>query len=405
MPLYVFIARDAQGKQIHGTQDAVSEYAAIKILQGRNLIITKIVDSTTDIQNKIKEKKKGHRKAKPDDLLFLCRQLAILLEAGIPLLRSLDVISSQIESIQLNDAIDRMKNDIRAGSSLKEAVAKNPKIFPSLWAFLIEAGETSGNLPMVLNQLADHLEANIQLKKKVISAMIYPAVLMGVAFGALLVFMLKIIPIFEKLFKSFNAQLPPLTAAVIVMSQFFQHYFIFMVVGVTVGIYLLKRYLNTPGGRRSLDKFMLKLPVAGALVKDSVLARISINLSTLTHSGVNLLEGIQITARAAGNTVFEEALIAAGNQVQQGKTLSMSLQQQNLFSPIMIHMIMIGEESGRLSDMMGRIAKYHEDKVDVFLSRLSTLIEPFVMLFVGGIIGLLVVAMFLPIMSMSTSIK
>ena len=404
MTLYLYTARDANGKMIQGTQDAGSEFAAIKILQNKNLLITKIVDAAQASQAAKSKVIKKHRRAKTDDLLFFCRQLAILLEAGIPLLRSLEILVSQVQSIQLTTALENLKADIKAGSSFKDAVAKNPKVFPSLWAYLIEAGETSGNLPLVLTQLANHLETSLNLKKKMISALVYPAILVCVSIGAVLVFLLKIIPVFERLFKSFHAELPALTQGVIDLSQFFQHYFVFVAAGVAAVVYFGKRYIATSDGRRNADRLVLKLPAFGGFIRDGIVARITTNLATLVQSGVNLLESLHITSRAAGNTVFEEALSITANDVQQGKTLAASLDQHNLFSPIVINMIAIGEESGKLADMLTRVAKQYDEKVDVFISRLSTIIEPIVMVIVGGVVGVLVVAMFLPIMSLSQTI-
>ncbi|HTL71617.1 MAG TPA: type II secretion system F family protein [Candidatus Eisenbacteria bacterium] len=405
MPIYLYAARDAEGRVVEGKQEAASEYLAVRILQSRGLLITRIVDSAAELKVDKKKGRKRHQRVKSEDLLFFVRQSAILLDAGVPLLKAVTMLTTQIESEKLFRALDRVKDEMRAGSSLKAALAKDPKVFPPMWTFLIEAGETSGNLPLVLNQLADHLEASINLKKKVASALVYPAVLVVLTFAAVLVFLLKIIPVFAKLFANFNAKLPPLTLAVIAVSDFARAYFFYVVVAAVAGVYFLRRYSRTPGGRRVLDRFIIRIPVFGELMRDSILARIAINLSTLVKSGVNLLKSIEITARASGNAIYETALENIEQEIQQGKTLSAALGDSALFPPILISMIAIGEESGRLAEMLERVAKYHESRVDVFLGRLSTLIEPLVLVLVGGFVGLLVVSMFLPIFSLSNVIK
>lgn len=406
MPSYFYTARDSKGGIVHGKQEAESEYLAIRVLQSRNLVITDITDANTQFKASQKKKnKKRHKRVKAEDLLFFIRQTSVLLDAGIPLLRSVGVIEAQIESERLYTAILVIKDDMRAGLTFKDALAKHPKVFPGLWAFLIEAGESSGNLPLILHQLADHLEASMNLKKKMTSALIYPTILVSLSLAAVLVFMLKIIPVFAKLFANFNAKLPPLTMAVIATSNFFQRYFVLMVVLTFAGIYLARRYIATPAGRRNADSLLINLPMFGPLIRDSILARISINLSTMVKSGVNLLKSIEICSKVAGNTLYESALENVGQDIQQGRTLSGSLAENELFAPMMVHMIAIGEESGKLPEMLERVAKYYAERVDVFLERLNTLIEPVVLVLVGGLVGILVVSMFLPIFTLSNVIK
>ena len=407
MPVYIYTARDSgTGNTVHGNQEADSEYAAIRILQSRNLLIFKIASANLDLATATRShRQKRHKKARSKDLLFFVRQTATLLIAGVPVLRALEIIVSQVDSQSLQEALKSVIEDIKAGSTFRGALSKHPKIFPSLWVFLIEAGETSGNLPMVLNQLADYIEAGTNLKTKIVSAMVYPSVVIGVAIVAVLVFMLKLIPIFSKLFSSFNAKLPPLTLVVISVSEFFQHYILYLALVVGVAAYFLKRYINTPSGSKALDRLMLKIPIFGELVRDIILARISITLSTLTQSGVNLLESIDISSRAAGNSLYESALKNVGHDIQQGKSLSTSLAENALFPPMVVQMVMVGEESGQLPDMIKRVAEYYQLRVDIFVSRLGTLIEPIILVVVGGFVGVLVVAMFLPIFTLSSVVK
>ncbi len=403
MTVYNYKARDTKGHVLAGFQEASNETEVVKILQSNGLLVTSIATGAT---SSIRQgKRKRHRGIKLDDYLVFTRESATLLEAGIPLLRAIEVITEQIESQKLHDALLEVLKDIRSGSTLKDAIAKQPKVFPSLWVYLIEAGEVSGNLVMVLGQIANNLESSINLRKKLVSALAYPAVLVCVAVGAVFVFLLKIIPVFDALFKSMNAKLPFLTQVVIDLSRFLQHYFFFAVIGVGALAYFLKRYVATDAGRRQLDTFVLRLPVFGRLVQDSILARIMINFATLTKSGVSILQTVEISARASGNSVYRDSLEKTRLDIQQGKTMSASMAESALYSPLVIHMIMIGEESGKLADMLQKIAKYYDAKVEVFLGRLGVLIEPLILILIGGVIGFLVVAMFLPILSLSQIVK
>ncbi|MCG3176037.1 MAG: Type II secretion system protein F [Candidatus Omnitrophica bacterium] len=404
MPVYGYQARDAQGKVVAGVQEAASESSAVRILQSRDLIVTRLTPLSSDSQRKTKAKRK-HRKVKSEDLLFFIRQEATLLDAGIPLLRSIEIIANQVNSLRLLEALEKVKHDIRSGTSLRDSLSRHPKIFPPLWIHLIEAGETSGNLPLVLDQLATNLEANMNLRKKLVSAMVYPAVLIAIAIGAVLVFLLKIIPIFSKLFKMFNAKLPAITVVVIGISDFLRVYFLPIFGALLVAGFFAKRYLDSPAGRAFRDRTVLRIPLFESFVRDGILARVSINLATLIKSGVNLLKSIEIVSQISGNTVYQAALLNVSHDVQQGKSLSGALAQNSLFPPMMVDMIMIGEESGRLPDMMSRVAKYYEDRVDTFIGRISTLIEPVILVFIGALVGFLVVAIFLPIFSLSTVVK
>jgi type IV pilus assembly protein PilC len=406
MPIFHYTARDENGKLVQGTQEADDESSAVRQLQAKNLLVTKVVPAAVAaVGGVIQKPKKKHRKVKPEDMLFFVRQTATLLEAGIPLFRAIDIISEQVDSETLQKVIGQLKDDIRAGTTLKEAIAKNPKVFPRIWVFLIEAGEASGNLPLVLHQLADNQEAAMNLRKKIVTAMVYPSVVILVAIVAVLVFLLKVIPIFAQIFDDFGAELPPLTKGVILVSNFFQKTFLFFLAGFFLSGYLFKKYASTQGGRRSVDAFVLRLPIFGEFAKDTILARIAINFSTLIASGVNLLKSIEITSHASGNTLFETALNNASLDVQQGKPLSAALAQSPLFPAIMIHMIRVGEESGKVPDMMAQVGKYYTTRVDVFVSRLGTLIEPAILVIIGGIVGVLVIAMFLPIFNLGSVIN
>ncbi len=406
MPLYSYTARDSSGKSVHGTQEATSESAAVKILQGQGLLITQIADSTRRKMELARDhRKKRRQRVKSNDLLFFIKQIAALLEAGISLIRAVELISMQVESERLFQSLEKIKEDLRAGSTFKDAMAKHPKVFPPLWQFLIEAGETSGQLPFTLDQMARHLEADLRLKSKIISALIYPALLSCVAVAAVFVFLLFVVPTFSKLYESVHAKLPPLTLMTIAISRLLAYSFPYLVVAVGLGIYAFKRYIKTPTGRRNFDGALLRIPVFGGFIADSILAGIAINLSTLIKSGINLLKSIELTGHASGNAVYEAALNNAALEIRQGKTLASALGASPAFSTLVVHMITVGEESGKLEEMMGWVAKYYEAKVDDFVARLSVLIEPIILIFIGGVVFVIVASMYLPIFSLGSSMK
>lgn len=404
MPLFAYQARQADGKTVTGTQEAGSEADAVRILQGRGLLVTRVSPLAAESHTRARAKRR-HRRVKTEDLLFFIRQEATLLEAGIPLLRSIEIITHQINSQRLLEVLDKVKHHISSGSQFSESLARYPGVFPPLWSYLIEAGEVGGNLPLVLGQLATNLETNMSLRKKFVSALVYPAFLMVIAVGAVFFFLHSLIPIFSSLFKSVNAQLPAITLLVISLSDFLRAYFPLIAGTIAVGVFVLRRQLRTPAGRALADRLILRVPFVEGLVRDGILARVSINLSTLIKSGVNLLKSIEIVAQISGNTVYQTALLNVSHDVRQGKALSSALAQNGLFPSLMVDMILIGEESGRLPDMMSRVAKYYEERVDTLIGRMSTLIEPVILVLVGAVVGFLVVAIFMPIFSLSTVVK
>lgn len=409
MPIYRYTGRDQNGKLIEGTEEASGENEAARTLQGRGILVTKISNTIALGQRAAAAqktlKKRRHRRVKQEDLLFFVREMGVLIDAGVTVVRALDLISEQIRSERLFKILEAIKGDIRAGMTLKDAFAQHPKAFPRVWVSLIEAGETSGHLSAVLTQMAIHLEASINLNKKIISALIYPSVLICASIGAVLIFMLKIIPIFADLFKSFNAELPLLTRVLMIMSDFLRQNTLYFFVMMAVAFYFFKRWTASAQGRAVIDRLMLRLPVVGPFVSDTVIARISMNMATLLQSGVNILLAIEVCSDVAGNSLFRDAFRGISHEIRQGKTFSACLQGNLLFPPFMVQMAVIGEESGKLPAMMSRAAEYYTDRVDVFVGRLGVVIEPAILLFVGGIIGILAVAMFLPLIRMSAAIR
>ncbi len=403
MPTYRYDARNDKGVALHGVIEEESEAKAIAILQERGLLLTKISLNVSAVKSKRVTTR--HKRVKQKDLLFFLNNLAVLLDAGIPIIRALEIISEQVASQRLSQIVLDIKNDINAGNTLKEAMLKHPRYFPSFWSFVIEASEASGTLSKGLMHLGKNLEINIKIKSKVVSATAYPALVLLVTLGAGVIFMFKVIPTFAKLFQSFNAKLPAFTLFVISISDFLRNYFLWIAALIAAVVVALRQYFSTPGGRRILDQTLLSTPILGAAVSDVIHARTNIILATLTRSGLNLLRCLEIAAHTSGNTLFREGLNTASVEVQKGKALNVALAENPIFSTMMIQLVMIGEESGRLPDMFEKIAVHYEGQIDTTITRLSTLIEPVSIVFAALIVGPLVVAMYLPLFNIANLVK
>lgn len=404
MPDYTYKGRNEDGRAVDGVITAISEDAAIKQVLALGITINTLKERVEQQINPAtvkKKKSKTRKKVKGEDLHLFTTELATLLDSGVSLVRSLEIVSTQIRSEKLAYAVKTLSNDIKSGSTLKDAMARHPKVFPAVWEHIIDAGEMSGKLPFVLAELGRSLAMIEGIKKKVVSALIYPSVLICVAIGAILLFMTKIIPVFATLFEQFDKELPAITQAVIGLSEFLQKGFIYYSLGSVCAFLLLRSYFTTERGKDWLHRTVLKLPVVGSLLKDAIIARISVNLAILIRSGVNFVQALDVTAKTSGNRVFENALQKIMEEVKSGVMLSEAMMNQPLFSVMMTQMLTVGEEIGKIDEMLSKIGEYYESRVNVFADRLGTLIEPAIMVIVGTIVGILVIAMFLPMFTMS----
>lgn len=402
MPVYLYTARNHEGKNVQGNQEAPNEPAAISILQSNGLYVTQIVNTAVTAKTKIQSRRRLHRRISSEDLLFFIGQTANLLLVGIPFVRALEVIADQTESAGMLKVIQEMIVNVKAGSTFKDAMARHPKVFPFYWSYLIEAGELSGTLPQILSQLAKNIEATQNLKKKIVSALVYPSILIAASMGAIVFFMVFIVPIFSNLFKGFGAQLPPLTLFVVNVSNFMKKYFPLLLGTAVVLFFVLRRYFATPNGTRILHTALLRIPAVGAATGDIIHARICIILSMLIRSGLSFLKSLEVTANVSGNYVYETALNNIKLDVQQGRSLSSSLAENPLFLPMFVNLVRIGEESGKLPEMIEKASEYFQSRVDIFAGRVGILIEPIIMVTVGGVIGVIAVSLFMPIIKLST---
>jgi type IV pilus assembly protein PilC len=404
MPFFKYVARDRSGKLIEEIREVISQEDLVNSLQARGYYIISIGPAPQERSVK-KVQRRYHRGVKTFDLIMFSKELATLLSSGVTLIKSLDILCKQIESQTLLQAVEQVKKDVEGGYTFQNALKKHTRIFSDFWIHLIETGEASGHLPQSLEQLAEYLGESAELRKKITSAMVYPVILICVAIGAISVFMLKIIPIFSEIFRGFNVELPLLTRIVIGFSNIIRHYFFMVAVSATVVVFAIKKYISTEIGRSQFDTIKLKLPIIGPVIKEIATERFASGLSTLLKSGVPILHALDIAERTCGNKVIEKEIHEIKQAVRDGKGIAQVMQNSSFFSPMVIQMISVGEEIGELGKMLERISVFYKERVNTFISRLTTMFEPLVLVFMGVVVGVLVVSMFMPIFSISSAIK
>jgi len=410
MPDFLYKARDAEGNLVQGTMVAESDGEMIDILQRRGLLITAVeqIVSQRKMQQVKLNIKSGIRlshRVKNDDLCVFARQMGTLLNAGVPLLRSLTVLAKQTSSLPLQEAIERIKEDIQGGSTLKDALDKHPKVFSKFWVNLVGTGEASGQLPSVLEQIAQYFESSGELQRKMTSAMMYPAILMTVCTGAILVFVMKIVPVFADMFTQMGAELPAMTQMIVNISKILRTFLIPIIVGLPFAILFIGKILNTSQGRLVFDHVRLRMPVFGSLFRNIAITNFARGLGTMIASGVPILYALEIVTKTVGNKVIEDSLEVVKDSVRDGKTIAEPLEQSGVFPPMVILMVSVGEETGELADMLKHVADFYESRVTMMVERLSAMLEPFMLVFMGVVVGFLVVAMFLPVFKLTTSMK
>lgn len=341
------------------------------------------------------------------DLVIFTRQFGTMINAGLPLIQCLEILSTQSENAALRKAVGEIKVQVEGGSTFSDALRKHPKVFDDLYINMVHAGEVGGLLDTILARLSKHIEKAMKLKGQIKSAMVYPAAIVGIATIVITVLMIWVIPVFEKMFKEMSGgkmALPGPTQLVIDMSNFCQSYW-YMILGVIIAaVTVFKKYYATTNGRYNIDKFALKLPVFGDLIRKAAVAKFTRTLGTLITSGVPLLEALSICAKTSGNKVIEGTLMEARVSISGGKTISEPLAKSEVFPKMVTHMISVGESTGALDNMLGKIADFYEDEVDQAVTNLTALLEPMMMVFLGVTVGFIVIAMYLPIFSMASAI-
>lgn len=403
MPTFLYSARDRTGAVQHGHLDAVNEEEVVALLQNRGLIVTGISRKESQISQAASRRsaRRLHGGVTADDKVLFCQQLATLLDAGVPLLKSLEVICAQVESRSLLVAVEQMRQEIEGGRTFHEAMAKHPRIFTTFWINLVQNGEASGHLGQALKQLVSYLESVRDLQSKAMTALTYPMVLVVAAAIAVAIFVLKIIPVFMGIFSSMNVELPMLTQVIVAFSRAAQRYGIFIAAGLFGLGWLLREFLRTEQGQWLMDRLVLRIPVFNQLFVQLQLAQFARGLGTLLESGVPILFSLDIMEHGATNKVYGRAIGEVKEFVREGKTMAAPMEQTGLFPPMVVQMVQVGEEIGELDKMLDRIARYYEQRVGTFIDRLSVLFEPIAIAVMTVVIGTLVVAMFLPIFKLA----
>ena len=408
MPTFTYIARDNLGVAHSGQLDGVSEDDVVGMLQRRGLLVTSI--SKRDLAQVAKmtadrSERRMHARVTTDDQVLVCQELATLVDAGVPLLRSLEVVMAQVESRSLLNALEQVHHDVASGSTLVAALQKHPAVFSKLWLNLAGTGEASGHLAQALQQLAVHFEADRHLQNEAKTALTYPMFLIFAAVMVCAVFVYWLIPKFSGMFSSMGMQLPLLTRIVMGISDAARRYFVVGVAAIGAAVFALRRYLRTEVGQWTRDRMVLRLPMFSILIHYVQLAEFARGLHTLLESGVPLLSTLEILESSATNRLFGQAVGRVKDQVREGKPMAEPMAATRMFPPIVVQMVQVGEEIGELAKMSGRIAKYYEERVSYFVARLSRLFEPIAILVMAVIVLFIVLSIFLPIFQMSTTMK
>ncbi len=401
MPIFLYKAKNKAGRKAKGDLDAPN-------LEMAELMLNKKGYSDIKIKPKPKDLLEGtflEGRVKDRDKVVFSRQFATMINSGVPILQSLQVMCEQTENDKLRRKLYEVRKDVEGGSSLYEALTKHRDVFDDLYIHMVNAGEAGGVLDTVLTRLAEYIEKFASLKSKVKSAMIYPAIIAVVAVMVMVIILVFVIPTFEKMFSEFGSALPLPTQVVINISRFVQDNILIMILSLIFSAIILRFFYRWEKGKIIMDKFILFVPVFGPLLRKVAVAKFSRTLSTMVSSGVPILQSLDIVAKTIGNKTIESGVLNAKQSISEGQTLNEPLDRTGVFPPMVIHMISIGESTGSLDYMLNKIADFYDDEVDVAVSSLTSMIEPIMIVLLGGIVGGLVISMYLPIFKMAGTIS
>jgi len=393
MQAFAFSGRNRGGEAINGERQAESLEAAVAALRREQILITRI----DPVKVKAVRVPKAGGKVPAKSLAIFTRQFSVMIDAGLPLVQCLDILGRQEPHKKFAVTILKTREDVESGMSLADAMRKHPKTFDALFTNMIQAGEAGGILDTILKRLATYIEKNVKLISQVKSAMIYPVAVIIIAAVVVAVILWKVIPTFAKMFEGLGAQLPLPTRIVIAMSNGLVSYGVFLLMGLAALVFVIRSYYATNNGRHTIDALLLKAPILGLILRKVAVARFCRTLSTLISSGVPLLDGLEITAKTAGNAIIEDAIMETRASIERGETVSKPLQDTKVFPPMVTQMIGVGEATGALDMMLAKIADFYEDEVDTAVAGLLTLLEPVMISFLGVIVGGIVISMYLPI--------
>ena len=398
MATFAYSGRTRAGQTVTGERVAETMDAAVAALRREQVLVTQISPIKEAV---VKAPKKPRaRGVAAKNLAVFTRQFSVMIDAGLPLVQCLDILGSQEEDRNFSQVILATRADVESGASLADAMAKHPKTFDPLFTNMIAAGEAGGILDTILKRLATYIEKNVKLKGQVKSAMVYPIAVVCIAAIVVGVILWKVIPTFANLFAGLGAELPLPTRVVIALSDGLVRFMPFILVAIAGAVFGLRSYYATPGGRKVIDSMVLKLPILGPLMRKIAVARFCRTLSTLLASGVSILEALNITAKTSGHAIVEEAILTTRTSIERGETIAQPLRDTAVFPPMVVQMIGVGEATGALDTMLSKIADFYEEEVDVAVAGLLTLLEPLMIALLGGVVGGIVIAMYMPIFSL-----
>ncbi|MFH1784688.1 MAG: type II secretion system F family protein [bacterium] len=401
--------RNIRGNVISGTIDAKDRKSVIDKLRSQKFIILSVaekkssaIDGLLGVLRGGKEKK---GKVKLKHVVTFSRQLSTLVNAGIPIVQGLIILNEQMEDKRMREVVGEVKSDVESGLSIAEALSRQPRAFTGLYVSMVRSGEAGGVLDIILDRLSGYLEASQRLRGKVKGALVYPAVVSFVATGVTVFLLTVVIPAFKTAFKSFGAELPLPTKVLIGISEFAQTYFFVGVIGIGVIVALFMKFIKTETGAMKFDTFVLKVPMFGSLLRKVAVAKFTRTLGTLVKSGVPILEALETTAKTSGNKVIEKAILSARTSIKEGERISGPLKKSDVFPPMVIQMITVGEETGALDTMLTKVADFYDQEVDVAIGGLTSMIEPVIIVVMGVVIGAIVVAMFMPMFELGNLVS
>ncbi len=401
MPYFRWKGKNPRGKIVKGEIIAANKNEALAKLKAKRISVIAIKPAPKDIELSFLK-----HKVKDKELMVVTKQLASMLASGLPLDEALNIIAEQAESKRMGEILYDVKISVESGSSLSQDLKKYRDIFPPMYINMVHAGEQTGNLDGVLKRLSEMMEKHLALRRKIRGALIYPTVVTIVAVGVIALILTFVIPTFASMYKSSGMSLPLPTQIVINVSMFMKHYFMYILFGLIALVVALRiSYKKVYSVRKAIDRILLSLPVFGMLARKGSIANFSTILASLSASGIDILDALEISARTSGNTVIEETLLEVRDMVRRGDNLSFAMTTVGEFPDMVVQMVSVGEETGTLDDMMQKVSRYYEDEVDDAVKNLTSMIEPFIIIVLGGIIGFLVVSMYLPIFKIGETIK
>lgn len=399
MPIYVWKGKNTHGEKRKGEIEASDQAAALSQLKRMRIVDYTIKEKSKDLFENIPL---FQPKITGKQIVVFTRQLSTMIDAGLPLVQSLDILSNQQDNPTFKKVLREIQKDVESGTTFADSMRKHPKVFDNLFTNMIEAGETGGILDTILSRLALFMEKTMALKKKIRGAMTYPLICLAISILILAVILIFVIPVFDEMFTSFGSALPVPTQIVINMSEFAKSNFIFILIGIFLVIFIFKKIYNTEKGRMAIDRGLLKAPVFGILIRKVAVSKFTRTLSTMLQSGVPILEALQVVAKTAGNKVIEQSVFRVSDAIAEGRPIAEPLAESGVFPNMVVQMINVGESVGALDTMLEKIADFYDEEVDQAVENLTAMIEPFMMVFLGGMIGGLVVAMYLPIFKMAS---